>query len=72
MSRSCCGTASSAGSTAAASGSGASPVSAIIRFRTAGMRGSFFVNGRQLDNNRFGNSDAFQHLVDSLTGKGRR
>ncbi|HKE89794.1 MAG TPA: thioredoxin domain-containing protein [Gemmatimonadales bacterium] len=33
---------------------------------------TFFVNGRQLDNNRFGNSDAFQHLVDSLTGKGRR
>ena len=32
---------------------------------------TFFVNGRQLDNNRFGNSDAFKNLVDSLTGKGR-
>ena len=33
---------------------------------------TFFVNGRQLDNNRFGNSDAFKNLVDSLTGKGRQ
>ena len=32
---------------------------------------TFFVNGRQLDNNRFGNSDAFKNLVDSLTEKGR-
>lgn len=30
---------------------------------------TFFVNGRQLDNNRYGNSDAFKALVDSLTGK---
>jgi hypothetical protein len=29
------------------------------------------VNGRELDNTRFGNSDAFKNLVDSLTGKGR-
>jgi protein-disulfide isomerase len=33
---------------------------------------TFFVNGRELDNTRFGNSDAFKNLVDSLTGKGRR
>jgi protein-disulfide isomerase len=33
---------------------------------------TFFVNGRQLDNQRFGNSDAFKGLVDSLTVKGRR
>jgi protein-disulfide isomerase len=32
---------------------------------------TFFVNGRELDNNHFGNSDAFKNLVDSLTGKGR-
>jgi protein-disulfide isomerase len=32
---------------------------------------TFFVNGRELDNTRFGNSDAFKNLVDSLTGKGR-
>jgi len=33
---------------------------------------TFFVNGRELDNRRFGNSDAFKSLVDSLTtGKGR-
>jgi protein-disulfide isomerase len=32
---------------------------------------TFFVNGRELDNSRFGNSDAFKNLVDSLTGKGR-
>ena len=33
---------------------------------------TFFVNGRELDNTRFGNSDAFKSLVDSLTtGKGR-
>jgi protein-disulfide isomerase len=32
---------------------------------------TFFVNGRQLDTGRFGNSDAFKNLVDSLTGKGR-
>jgi protein-disulfide isomerase len=32
---------------------------------------TFFVNGRELENSRFGNSDAFKNLVDSLTGKGR-
>jgi protein-disulfide isomerase len=32
---------------------------------------TFFVNGRELDNNHFGNSDAFKNLVDSLMGKGR-
>ena len=32
---------------------------------------TFFANGRELDNTRFGNSDAFKNLVDSLTGKGR-
>ena len=32
---------------------------------------TFFANGQELDNNRFGNSDAFKNLVDSLTGKGR-
>jgi protein-disulfide isomerase len=32
---------------------------------------TFFVNGRELDNTRFGNSDAFKTMVDSLTGKGR-
>lgn len=32
---------------------------------------TFFVNGRELDNARFGNSDAFKNMVDSLTGKGR-
>jgi protein-disulfide isomerase len=32
---------------------------------------TFFVNGRALDNTRFGNSDAFKNLVDSLTEKGR-
>jgi protein-disulfide isomerase len=32
---------------------------------------TFFVNGRELDNTHFGNSDAFKNLVDSLTGKGR-
>lgn len=33
---------------------------------------TFFVNGRELDGRRFGNSDAFKTLVDSLTsGKGR-
>ena len=32
---------------------------------------TFFVNGRELDNTRFANSDAFKNLVDSLTGKGR-
>ncbi len=33
---------------------------------------TFFVNGRALDNRRYGNSDAFKSLVDSLTvGKGR-
>ncbi len=33
---------------------------------------TFFANGRELDNHRFGNSDAFKSLVDSLTtGKGR-
>ena len=32
---------------------------------------TFFVNGRELDNTRFGNSDAFKNMVDSLTGKGR-
>jgi protein-disulfide isomerase len=32
---------------------------------------TFFVNGRELDNTRFGNSDAFKNLVDSLTGTGR-
>jgi protein-disulfide isomerase len=31
---------------------------------------TFFVNGRELDNNHFGNSDAFKNLVDSLMGKG--
>ena len=40
---------------------------------TRGVTGTptFFVNGRALDNTRFGNSDAFKNLVDSLTGKGR-
>lgn len=33
---------------------------------------TFFVNGRELDNTRYGNSDAFKNLVDSLTGKGRQ
>ncbi len=33
---------------------------------------TFFVNGRELDSRRFGNSDAFKTLVDSLTPvKGR-
>lgn len=32
---------------------------------------TFFANGRELDGSRYGNSDAFQALVDSLTGKGR-
>ena len=32
---------------------------------------TFFVNGRELDNARFSNSDAFKNLVDSLTGKAR-
>lgn len=41
---------------------------------TLGVAGTptFFVNGRQLNSQRFGNSDAFKALVDSLTGKGRR
>lgn len=36
---------------------------------TLGVTGTptFFVNGRQLDNRRFANSDAFQSLVDSLS-----
>lgn len=32
---------------------------------------TFFVNGRELDNRRFANSDAFKSLVDSLAAKGR-
>ncbi len=31
---------------------------------------TFFVNGRELDNNRYGNSEAFKNLVDSLQGQG--
>ncbi len=32
---------------------------------------TFFVNGRQLDTRRYGNSDAFKSLVDSLTASRR-